>query len=132
MNNNDKGKEGENFVYQIATDSFFSYWCYPNPKDELGDKKEICDLIIHFRDTLILICVKNYDFKGDYSRYFRKSIEKDVRQHYGAENKILKSNYNIEIKNLNGRKHLLEKNIINIFYRIIIYLGEKVHFYPFN
>jgi hypothetical protein len=132
MNNNDKGKDGENFVYQIATSSFFSYWCYPNPKDELGDKKEICDLIIHFRNTLILICVKNYEFKGEYSRYFRKAIEKDVRQLYGAEKKILKSNDNIEIQNLNGRKHILDKNKINKVYRVIIHLGENVHFYPFN
>ncbi|KUJ63859.1 hypothetical protein AR687_01340 [Flavobacteriaceae bacterium CRH] len=132
MNNNDKGKDGENFVYQIATDSFFSYWCYPNPKDELGDKKEICDLIIHFRDILILVCVKNYEFKGEYSRYFRKAIEKDVRQLYGAENKIFKSNYNVEIKNLNGRKHVIEKNKIQKIYRVIIHLGENVHFYPFN
>ena len=132
MNSNDKGKEGENFVYQIATNSFFSYWCYPNPKDILGNKKEICDLIIQFRDTLILICVKNYEFKGEYSRYFRKAIEKDVRQLYGAENKILKSNYNIEIQNLNGRKHILEKEKINKIYRVIIHLGENVHFYPFN
>lgn len=132
MNNNDKGRDGENFVYQIATSSFFSYWCYPNPKDELGDKKEICDLIIHFRNILILICVKNYEFKGEYSRYFRKAIEKDVRQLYGAEKKILKSNYNIEIQNLNGRKHILDKTKINKIHRIVIHLGEDVRFYPFN
>lgn len=111
MNNNDKGKDGENFVYQISKDSFFSYWCYPNPKDELGDKKEICDLVIHFRNTLILVCVKNHEFKGEYSRYFIKAIEKDVRQLYGAENKIMKSNRNIEIKNLDGSLSKINKRI---------------------
>ncbi|MDM1679910.1 hypothetical protein HX069_12200 [Myroides odoratimimus] len=132
MDSNYKGKEGEDFVYQIAANSFFSYWCYPNPKDELGDKKEICDLIIHFKDTLMLICVKNYEFKGEYQRYFRKAIEKDVRQLYGAEKKILKSNYDIEINNLDNRKHTLKKDSIKKIHRVLIHLGNDVHFYPFN
>jgi hypothetical protein len=87
MNNQEKGAEGESLVYDLATNSFLSYWCFANPKDELGNKKEICDLLIHFNGILILVCVKNYEFKGIYSRYFRKSIEKDVRQLYGAEKK---------------------------------------------
>ena len=132
MNNQKKGVEGESLVHNLATTSFLSYWCYPNPKDELGDKKEICDLIIHFKGTLILICVKNYEFKGIYSRYFRKSIEKDVRQLQGAEKKILTSNYDIKIKSKEGRSHIIRKKEITKIHRIIVHLGEKVHFYPFN
>ncbi|GEP52794.1 hypothetical protein FNO01nite_34660 [Flavobacterium noncentrifugens] len=132
MESNEKGKGGENFVYQLATNSFFSYWCYPNPMDELGNKKELCDLIIHFRETIILICVKNYEFKGLYSRYFRKAIEKDVRQLYGAEKKILNSTYDIQIKNINGRSHIINKSEIKNIHRIVIHLGDKVHFYPSN
>ena len=41
MTSIEKGNIGENFVNKIAFNSFFEYWCYPNPKDEDGDKKEI-------------------------------------------------------------------------------------------
>lgn len=132
MNNQKKGVIGESLVYDLATNSFLSYWCYANPKDELGNKKEICDLLIHFNGILILVCVKNYQFKGIYSRYFRKSIEKDVRQLYGAEKKILTSNYDIEVKTKEGRKHIIRKEDITKTHRVIVHLGEKVHFYPFN
>jgi len=132
MDSEQKGKEGEQFVYELATDSFLSYWCFPNPKDELGDKKELCDLLIHFQDTLILCCVKNYEFKGAYQKYFRKVIEKDVRQLYGAERKITQSNYDIQIRNKDGRSHVIERNKIRVIYRLMIHLGDKVHFYPFN
>jgi hypothetical protein len=34
MNRNDKGKEGEEFVYQIATNSSFSYsYCYAEARN---------------------------------------------------------------------------------------------------
>jgi hypothetical protein len=128
----EKGKEGEKFVYELAKNSFFSHWCYPNPMDQLGDKKEICDLIIHFNEALFLVCVKNYEFKGFYERYFRKAIEKDVRQLYGAEKKILNSGSDIIIKNINEKSHLLERTKIKKVFRILVHLGDKVHFYPFN
>lgn len=132
MDSNEKGKAGEDFVYELATNSFLSYWCYPNPFDEDGDKKEICDLLIHFHETLILCCVKNYEFKGLYERYFRKSIEKDVRQLYGAEKKITASINGIRIKNKDGREHILDPKNIKHVHRLIIHLGDNVHFYPFN
>ena len=132
MNNQKKGTEGESLVYDLATNSFLSYWCYANPKDELGNKKEICDLLIHFNGILILVCVKNYEFRGIYSRYFRKAIEKDVRQLYGAEKKVMNSNYDIQIKATNGRSHTIKKDEITKVHRVIVHLGDKVHFYPFN
>lgn len=132
MNSHEKGKDGEQFVLDVATNSFLSYWCYPNPKDELGDKKELCDLLILFNDTLILFCVKNYEFKGFYDRYFRKTIEKDVSQLYGAERKILNSSRDILIKTKDGREETIKRAEIKNTYRVIVHLGEKVHYYPFN
>ncbi len=132
MDSEQKGKDGEQFIYELATSSFLNYWCFPNPKDELGDKKEICDLLIHFQDTLILCCVKNYEFKGAYQKYFRKVIEKDVRQLYGAERKLTKSTYDIQVKNKDGRYHIIKRDKIKQIYRVMIHLGDKVHFYPFN
>src|SRR5690606_13264362 len=94
----EKGNIVEEFVNEIAFNSFLEYWCYPSPKDEYGDKKEICDLLILFGENLIIISVKNYEFKEFYSRYFRRTIDKAVKQIYGAERKLFNSNRDIYIK----------------------------------
>ncbi|HBN05650.1 MAG TPA: hypothetical protein DD434_07650 [Bacteroidales bacterium] len=132
MNSNEKGNIGEEFVNEIAYNSFFEFWCYANPKDEYGDKKEICDLLIKFNDNLIIISVKNYEFKNLYSRYFTKTIEKAVNQIYGAERKLLNSNRDIFIKHPKREVERFPKERIKNIYRVIVNLGEGVRFYPFN
>ncbi|MEL0649830.1 hypothetical protein V6246_00265 [Algibacter sp. TI.3.09] len=128
MDSNPKGILGENFVNEIANNTFLEYWCYPSPKDEKGDKKEICDLLILFRDVLIIISVKNYDFKGNYDRYFNKTIEKALKQIQGAERKLLDNN-NLYIKHPKKEIELFEKKQYSKIYRIIINLGEGLKFY---
>jgi len=132
MNLTEKGNIGEEFVNEVAFNSFIEYWCYPNPKDEYGDKKEICDLLILFDDNLIIISVKNYEFKDFYSRYFRQTIEKAKKQIYGAERKLLNSNNEIYIKHPKREIERFPKERIKNIYRLIINLGEGVRFYPFN
>jgi hypothetical protein len=128
----EKGKLGEEFVNEISNSSFLDYWCYPSPKDEYGDKKEICDLLILFGNSIIIISVKNYEFKDSYLRYFRKTIDKAVKQIYGAERKLLSSKRDIFIKHPKREIERFQKeNIVNI-YRVIVNLGEGVRFYPFN
>lgn len=132
MNSIEKGNIGEEFVNGIAFNSFIEHWCYPSPKDEYGDKKEICDLLILFSDNLILMSVKNYEFKDFYSRYFRRTIEKAVKQIYGAERKLLNSEREIFIKHPKRAIERFPKERIKNIYRVIINLGEGVRFYPFN
>ena len=126
----DKGQLGEDFINQIAYKSFFKYWCYPNPKDELGDKKEICDLLIVFKDVIIIICVKNYEFKGVYDRYFRKTIEKDIKQIAGAERKLTDRRTTVYIKHPGRSVEIFNKNAVNKIFRVVVHLGEHVRFYP--
>jgi hypothetical protein len=71
-----KGKFGEDAVRMVAEKTYLKYWCYPSPQDKGGDNKEICDLLILFKDTAIIVSVKNYKFKGNYERYFRSTLEK--------------------------------------------------------
>jgi len=132
MNSTEKGNIGEDFVNRIAFSSFIEHWCYPSPKDESGDKKEICDLLILFGENLIIISVKNYEFKDFYSRYFRRTIEKAVKQIYGAERKLLNSDRDIFIKHPNRDIERFPSEKIRNIYRVIINLGEGVRFYPFN
>lgn len=132
MDSTEKGNIGEEFVNEIAFNSFIEHWCYPSPKDENGDKKEICDLLLLFGENLIIISVKNYEFKDFYSRYFRRTIEKAVKQIYGAERKLLSSSKDILIKHPKRAIERFPKERIKNIYRVIVNLGEGVRFYPFN
>ncbi|AQX90590.1 MULTISPECIES: hypothetical protein [Elizabethkingia] len=123
-----KGDEGENFVNEIAYKSFFKYWCYPGPKYENGDKKEICDLLIVFNDICIIFSVKNYEFKGNHIRYFNNTIEKAVRQLNGAYKTLFKKD-KVEIKHPNRDVEEFPRNQIKKIFKIIINLGEGVDFY---
>lgn len=87
----DKGIEGENFVTKLAETSYLKYWCYPNPMDMTGDKKEICDLLILFFDTAIIISVKNYNVNGNYERFLKRVVEKSSKQLFGAQRKLFGS-----------------------------------------
>ncbi len=132
MNSTEKGNIGEEFVNEIVFNAFLEYWCYPSPKDECGDKKEISDLLILFSNNLLIISVKNYEFKDFYSRYFRQTIDKAVKQIYGAERKLFNKDRDIFIKHPNREIERFPKEKVKNIYRIIINLGDGVRFYPFN
>lgn len=124
-----KGDVGEEYVNGLAYNSFIKFWCFPNPKDENGDKKEICDLLILFDDICIIISVKNYSFKGDHKRYFKRTIDKAIKQIYGAERKLFNSSYQIAfVHPERGSYNFNPENYKKIF-RLIINLGEGELFY---
>lgn len=52
-----KGAAAEKVVHDLAAESFFTDWCYPNP--QLADGKELCDLLVVFDHVAIIIQVKN-------------------------------------------------------------------------
>lgn len=128
MNSNIKGNLGENFVNEIAYKSFLKYWCYPSPKFENGNKKEICDLLIIFNNVCIICSVKNYEFKGSHTRYFNNTIEKAVRQIKGAH-KILFNTIELKIKHPDRTIESFPKAGISKTFKIIINLGEGIDFY---
>lgn len=129
--NDTKGDVGEQLVYDIIEKAIPDIFCYPSPKDLYGDKKEICDLIIIIDEILILISVKNYEFKGIYSRYFNNTIAKAINQLYGAERKLF-GNKEIFLEHPKlGVKKFRKAKIKKIF-SIIVNLGEGVKYYPFN
>lgn len=127
----DKGTIGEKFVNELAYNSFLKFWCYPGPKFENGDKKEICDLMIIFDDTLIIFSVKNYEFKGNHFRYFNNTIEKAVNQIHGAC-RILFTKPEILIKHPDKDFEVFPRAQIKKVFRIVVNLGDGVKFYPFN
>lgn len=124
----EKGQLGEDFVNKVAYNSFLKYWCYPGPVDILGDKKEICDLLIVFDTVCIIISVKNYSFKGDYKRYFRKTIDKGNRQIIGAEKKLFRKN-KVLLKHPDRDPEEFPKDSIKEVHRIIVNLNPNIKYY---
>ena len=120
-----KGELAEKYVNELAYSSYLKYWCYPNPKDEEGDKKEICDLLILFRKTCIIISVKNYEFNGNYERYKRKVVEKSTKQLYGAERKLFHFNRKIKIKHPDREIEEFQSDNYDEIFRITINAGEQ-------
>ncbi|MGV3587678.1 MAG: hypothetical protein ACO1OF_11785 [Adhaeribacter sp.] len=128
MDSYSKGKIGEEFVNELATKSFLDYWCFLNPKDEKGNRKEICDLLILFKEVCIICQIKNYEFKNNYARYFRKTVESGAEQIQGAERKLFQSNRAIYIKNEKQGLIKFNREKYTQTLRLIIHLGEGVQF----
>ncbi|HBS86438.1 MAG: hypothetical protein A2W91_19685 [Bacteroidetes bacterium GWF2_38_335] len=128
MDNFLKGKRGETFVNELAENTFLNYWCFPNPHDEEGNKKEICDLLILFKNICIICQIKNYEFKENHERYFRKTVESGADQIQGAERKLFHLNRDIWIKNEKQGLIKFDKEKYNEIIRIVIHIGEGFQF----
>ena len=124
-----KGDTGEEYVNELAFNSFIKFWCFPNPKDENGDKKEICDLLILFDDICIIISVKNCSFQGDHKRYFKKTIDKAIKQIYGAERKLFDSSCRVSFIHPDRGNYDFSPHEFKKVFRLIIILGEGELFY---
>lgn len=126
---NEKGELGEEIVNKLAFETYLKYWCYPGPKDEKGSKKEICDLLILFRDTVIILSVKNYAFKGNYERYFRSTLDKAIAQISGAERKLF-SGSEVYIHHKDLGEALFDPAKYTVIHRIVVNHNTAPLFYP--
>ena len=124
-----KGKLAEEYVNQLSYKSYLKYWCYPNPCDEDGDRKEICDLLILCKDICIIISVKDYHLNGNYERYKKHVIQKSTKQLYGAERKLFNPNRPITIKHPDRNKEIFNKINYHKIYRLTINLGDQFEYY---
>jgi len=84
----------EQFVHDLCTKSFFSLWSYLNPLRE--DGSELCDILVKFRDDLIVISVKDISFNEDANNYHvaanrwtRRAVDESIKQILGAERHLL-------------------------------------------
>lgn len=87
----------ERYLAWLGKNTFLSPWCYPNlytdegKKTEDGDGKELCDLLVVFKEHVIIFSDKDITFKDtgnlevDWGRWVRKAVLKSAPQVYGAE-----------------------------------------------
>ena len=86
----------ERYLARLCRSAFLMLWAYPNVFTDEGRKngkgagKELCDLIVVFGDQVIIFSDKHCEYKEtgndevDWKRWYRKAIDRSVRQLLGA------------------------------------------------
>lgn len=88
--------QAERYLTTLCRRTFLSLWSYPNVfKDQgleqLGEGKEVSDLIVVFEDHVFLFSDKDCSFPDtgnlslDWTRWYRRAIRKSAKQVWGAE-----------------------------------------------
>lgn len=91
----------ETYLTKLCNKVFLSFWSFSNPyrdegkKSASGDGTEMCDLLVVFGNTIIILSDRSCEFKRsanintDWRRWYRKAIYESAQQVWGAENWIL-------------------------------------------
>jgi hypothetical protein len=105
----EKGERAEAIIHNLATKTFLTDWCYPNPKK--SDGKELCDLLVVFDDIAIIWQIK--DLKVDEEgRYKKAEVEKNLRQLGGARRAMFDLRVPIRLENPRRGKELFNPDQI--------------------
>jgi hypothetical protein len=90
------GTTAERYLKRLCDGTFLSLWSYSGIYRDQGNSgkghgKEICDLIVVFRNHVIIFSDKDCEFPNsgnleiDWSRWYRKAVENSAKQVLGAE-----------------------------------------------
>lgn len=84
--------ESERVLAAIASNTFFSLWCYPSLFRSVGKGKEFADLTIYFNNTMIIFSDKGHvkfqehnEVRLAWKRWYRAAIKESAKQLHGAE-----------------------------------------------
>ncbi len=115
----------EKFVASICERSFLRLWTHPNPKGKKN--KELCDCLIVCGPHIIIISVKECEYKdtGDptgWERWEKAAIVKSASQIWGAERWLQTVD---QIVRHDGRRISLSAKTERKYHRISVSLGGK-------
>lgn len=115
----------EKFVSELCKLSFLKLWTHPNPKGKKG--KELCDCLIVCGSHIIIISVKDIEYKETdnktgWERWEKAAIEESATQIWGAERWL---NSVDEFTRHDGRICKLPPKINRQYHRISVSLGSK-------
>lgn len=85
----------EELLSEIAENTFLSMWSYPSVFRNTAGGKEICDLLVIFGNDIVIFSDKDCEYPTgedpgvNWSRWFKRSITKSLKQIYGAERWLL-------------------------------------------
>lgn len=89
--------ESERYLSRLARLAFLSFWCYGNvhtnegKTTDTGDGKELCDLLVVFGNHILIFSDKHCEYPEHpdalvaWSRWYKRAIDKSVKQLLGAE-----------------------------------------------
>lgn len=123
-----KGKNAENFVYQLAKKSFLTDWCYKNPK--LKNGKEICDLLVVYDDVVIIWQIKDLKLKD--GKFKESEVKNNLKQLLTAKNRLFKSNLLIELDNPRRGKEIFNPKLIKEVFFISALIGNEEDYCSFS
>ena len=115
----------ERFVASICERSFLKLWTHPNPKGK--NNKELCDCLIVCGPHIIIISVKECEYKdtGDktgWERWEKAAIAKSASQIWGAERWLHAVD---QVVRYDGRRISLPDTTERRYHRISVSLGGK-------
>ncbi|MET0002667.1 MAG: hypothetical protein ABW087_03520 [Candidatus Thiodiazotropha sp.] len=117
--------ESELFVNSISERAFLNLWTHPNPIGKKG--KELCDCLIVCGNHIVIISVKDIEYKdtGDeagWKRWTKSAIDKSSSQIWGAERWLDSS---AEFTRHDGRQVELPPKENRIVHRLSVSLGAQ-------
>ena len=120
----------ERFAFRVCQETFLSLWSYANPLNTSG--KELCDVLVVCEPDIVVVSVKDYRINLEVSselaadRWYKKAVEKSVKQIYGAVRFIEKSG--TRVLQCDGRQGLpLPTQDSRKIHRVSVSLGSAGH-----
>ena len=124
----EKGQRAEAVIHSLATKTFLTDWCYPNPKK--SDGKELCDLLVVFDNTAIIWQIKDLKV-DDAGKYKRAEVDKNLRQLEGARRSMFDLKVPIKLENPRRGKELFNPDLIKSVHLISVLMGDSDEPFPF-
>ena len=123
----------EMFLSRLCEKTMLSMWCFPNPYTIKQTKKELCDVLIVFKDHIFLFSDKESFFQENeplekaWNRWYRKTVLDSARQLVGAERQIRKEPQNIYVDKDCSTKFPFSVTVDDKthFHRIIVARGSQ-------
>ena len=81
----------ESYLVQKCNSTFLSFWSYPNLYKKQEKAKELCDVLVIFKDHLFIFSDKTCsfgpsdDYLKEWKRWYKKAVSASAKQIYGAE-----------------------------------------------
>ena len=137
VENKNKGKQAEQIVANLLTKHLFPHYIYLNPShQQIKQGKEICDVLILFKNQAIVIQIKDIKIKhdllkADYKQSSKdlirdlqgeltenKKFKKNIDQASGAARTLLNSREKISLFNQAGIEDKIDLGQINKVHRV--------------
>lgn len=117
-----KGKNAEQVLSSLAEKTFFSDWCFLNPR--LPNGKELCDLLVVFNDIAIIWQIKDLKLDKNGSVNGRE-VKKNLKQLSGARRQLFDIKTPIDLYNSRRKRETFDPSSISEVHLISALMGEE-------